>query len=88
MKHRTITFAFAACLVSSLAFADNPADAPLMPNNGSTTVVQQEKQTDHNRRHPNKKDGCLAAKAKTENPSKRSRQGEQTNPNYPSAANY
>ena len=88
MKHRVITFAFAACLVSSLAFADNPADAPLVPNDGSTTVVQQEKQTDHNRRHPNKKDGSRAAKAKTKDPSKSSRQGEQTNPNYPPTANY
>jgi hypothetical protein len=88
MKHRTITFAFAACLISSLAFADNPADAPLTPNDGSTTVVQQEKQKDHNRRHPNKKDGSSVAKTKTENPSNNSRQGEPTNPNYPPTANY
>jgi hypothetical protein len=88
MKHRVITFAFAACLVSSLAFADNLTDAPLVPNDGSTTVVQQENQTGHNRRHPNKKDGSRAAKAKTKDPSKSSRQGEQTNPNYPPTANY
>lgn len=88
MKDRVIAFAFAACLVSSLAFADNPTDAPLVPNDGSTTVVQQENQTGHNRRHPNKKDGSLAAKAKTENPSKGSRQGEQTNPNYSPTANH
>jgi hypothetical protein len=88
MKHRVITFAFAACLVSSLAFADNPTDAPLVPTDGSTTVVQQENQTGHNRRHPNKKDGSRAAKAKTEDLSKSSRQGEQTNPNYPPTANY
>jgi hypothetical protein len=88
MKHRTIAFAFAACLVSSLAFADNPADVPLVPNDGSTTVVQQEKQTDHNRMHPNKKDESLAVKANSENPSKGSRQGEQTNTNYPPTANY
>ena len=64
MKHRAITFAFAACMVSSLAFADNPTDAPLVPNDGSTIVVQQENRADRNRRHPNKKDGSLAAKAK------------------------
>jgi hypothetical protein len=88
MKHRTITLAFAACLVSSLAFADNPVDAPLMPNDGSTIVVQQEKQRDYNRRHPNKKDRSLMTKVKTENPSKSSRQGEQTNSNYTPTANY
>jgi hypothetical protein len=88
MKHRTITFAFAACLVSSLAFADNPADAPLVPNVGSTTVVQQENQTGHNRRRPNKKNESLAAKTKTENPSNTSRQQEQTNANYSPTANY
>jgi hypothetical protein len=87
MKHRVITFAFAACLVSSLAFADNLTDAPLVSNDGSTTVVHQENQTG-NRRHPNKKDESLAAKAKTEHHSKSNRQDEQTNPNYPPTANY
>jgi hypothetical protein len=42
MKQRVITFALAGCLVSSLAFADNPTDAPLLPNDGSAAVVQQE----------------------------------------------
>jgi hypothetical protein len=88
MKHRAITFAYAACLVSSLAFADNPADAPLVPNDGSTPVVRQENRAGHNRRHPNKKDGSLAAKTKTENPSSNRGQGEQTNPNYSPTANY
>jgi hypothetical protein len=88
MKHRVITFAFAACLVRSLAFADNPTDAPLVSKDGSTTVVHQENQTGHDRRPPNKKDESLAAKAKTENHSKSSRQDEQTNPNYPPTANY
>jgi hypothetical protein len=88
MKHRAITFAFTACLVSSLAFADNPTDAPLVPGDGSTAIVQQEKQTDHNRRHPNKKDGSLPAKTKTKNPTNSGRQGEQTNPNYSPTANY
>jgi hypothetical protein len=87
MKHRTITFAFATCLISSLAFADNPTDAPLVPNDGGTTVVQQEKQTDHNRRHPNKKDEALAARGKTEDPSKSSRESEQNDPNYSPTAN-
>jgi hypothetical protein len=88
MKHRAITFAFAACLVSSLAFADNPTDAPLVPNDGSTPVVQRENRMGHNRRHPNKKDGDLAAKAKTENSSKDSGQEEQANPTPPATANY
>jgi len=42
MKSRATTFAFTACLVSSLAFADNPTDAPLMPSDGNTTVAQQQ----------------------------------------------
>jgi hypothetical protein len=88
MKHRVITFAFAACLVSSLAFADNPTDAPLVPNDANATVVHQENHTGHDRRHPNKKDESLAAKTRTENPSKSTRQEEHTNPNYPPAANY
>jgi hypothetical protein len=88
MKHRAITFAFAACLVSSLAFADNPTDAPLVSNDGNTNVAQQENHTGHNRRHPNKKDESLAAKARSENPSKNNRQEGQTNPDYPATANY
>jgi hypothetical protein len=35
MKYRAMTFAFTACLVSSLAFAANPTDAPLMPRGGT-----------------------------------------------------
>jgi hypothetical protein len=88
MKHRVITFAFAACLVSSLAFADNPTDAPLVLNDGITTVVQRVNHASHNRRHPNKKDGSLAAKTKTENPSNSGRQREQTNLDYSPTANY
>jgi hypothetical protein len=88
MKHRAITFAFAVCLVSSLAFADNPTDAPLVPNDGSTTVVQQENQTGHKRRHSNKKSESLSSTTKSEDSSKNNRQGGQSNPNYPATANY
>lgn len=87
MKHRGMTFAFVACLVSSLAFADNPTDAPLVSNDGSTAVVRQENHAGHNRRHPNKKDESQAAKAKREAPSKNNRQAEQSNPEYPATAN-
>jgi len=87
MKHRAITFAFAACLVSSLAFADKPVDAYLVPSNRNA-FVQQENRSGHNRRHPNKKDESPAAKAKSGNLSKNSRQSEQTRPEYAATGNY
>jgi len=40
----------------SLAFADNPTDAPLMPSDGNTTVAQQQNCAGHNRRHSNQKE--------------------------------
>jgi hypothetical protein len=40
--NRAAALAFTICLVSSLAFADSPTDAPLMPDDGNTTVVQQQ----------------------------------------------
>src|SRR4029077_10853177 len=86
MKHRIITFAFVACLASSMAFADNPTDAALMPIDGSNTVVQQAKKTDRDCKHASKKDGAIAAK--TENPSSGGRQAEQANPNDQPAASY
>jgi hypothetical protein len=42
MKSRAVMLVFTACLVSSLAFADNPADAPLMSNSAGTPVEHQE----------------------------------------------
>jgi hypothetical protein len=88
MKHRAITFAFAVCLVSSLAFADNPTDAPLVRNDESTTVVQQENPAGHNRRHPNKKGESLSPTTKSKDSSKNNRQGGRGNPEYPANANF
>jgi cytoskeletal protein RodZ len=87
MKLRAITFAFGALFVSSLAFADNPTDAPLMPNDGNADVRQQENCTGHNHQHPNRKGESRSPKAKNENPSKDNRQREQSNPQYPATAN-
>jgi hypothetical protein len=43
MKRGIMTLTMVSCLASALAFADNPSDAPLAPNDGSTPVVQSEK---------------------------------------------
>ena len=83
MKHRAIAFAFAAVLVSSLAFADNPTDAPLVTDDGTTTVVQQESQASHKPKRSKKKDESSSAKGKSENPPKDNRQPGQGNPEYP-----
>lgn len=42
MQYRILTLTFAACLASSLAFADNPSDAPLLLNDGNTAAVAKE----------------------------------------------
>ena len=62
MTNRAVTLAFTACLVSSLPFADNPTDAPLMTNDGNTAVVQQENCKDRTSRQPSPQEGqvCVA----------------------------
>jgi hypothetical protein len=73
MTNRTVTLAFTACLVSSLGFADAPTDAPLMPDDGNTTVVQQQncqgqtnRQLHDNRRPRDKKKKSLLSNPKHE----------------------
>ena len=63
MKTQIATFALMLCFVSSLAVADSPTDAPLLPDNGHSAVVQQDKSASRaeNRRH--KKDECPPEKA-------------------------
>jgi hypothetical protein len=70
------------CLVSSLAFADNPTDVQLMPNDGSTTAVQQENRASHKRRSPKGKDESLAPNVKSVNPAMAKGQSGQSNPEY------
>jgi hypothetical protein len=76
-------------LVSSLAFADNPADAPLVTDDGNTAVAHQQDCQDHNRQHKNKNDKALSSNSKHEPdiPSQNSREEQQSNPEYPSNAN-
>ena len=84
MKHRAIAFAFTAVLVSSLAFADNPTDAPLVTDYAITPVVQQEVQASHKpKRSKKKEDESRSAKGKSENPTKDNPQPAQGNPEYP-----
>ena len=40
MKNGLLSLTFIACLASSLAFADNPADSPLVTDEGNTTTTQ------------------------------------------------
>jgi hypothetical protein len=55
-------FALALCLVSSLALADNPSDAPLVTDN-EAAVVQQNETTGCTQDHRNKKDASLRQRA-------------------------
>ena len=40
MKNGLLSLTFIACLASSLAFADNPADAPLVTDDRNTTTTR------------------------------------------------
>jgi hypothetical protein len=42
MKNGLLSLTFSAYLASSLAFADNPADAPLVTDDGNTTTTQRQ----------------------------------------------
>jgi hypothetical protein len=67
MKTRTAAVALALCLVSSLALADNPSDAPLVADNaGSATAQPNAGCTDQ---HRNKK-GMSSSKKMARNSSK------------------
>lgn len=90
MTNRAVTLAITACLVSSLAFADNPTDAPLMTNDGNTTAVQQDNCKDGARRQRHhKKDKSLSSKPKREpeHPSQNNRENYESNPGYPASVN-
>ena len=91
MTNRTVTLAFTACLVSSLGFADAPTHAPLMPDDGNTTVVQQQncqdqtnRQLHDNRRPRDKKKKSLLSNPKHEpEHTSQNREGYESNPEYP-----
>ena len=69
MMTRFFTFMFASCLVSSFAFADNPADAPLFADDASSVTVQQNC-APHQRMHSGKKVKTPAAPAKRDEAAK------------------
>src|SRR6266581_3018679 len=62
MKTRTAAVAFALCLVSSLALADNPSDAPLVTDNAGSATVQQDERAGCADQHRNKKGMSLSKK--------------------------
>jgi hypothetical protein len=84
MTNRFLTLTFAACMASSLAFADNPTDAPLMFDDGNAAAVQKDAQkniqkesrTYKRQRHTYKKEEQQTIRVKNTAPSKsNSRQG-------------
>ncbi len=91
MTNRALTLAFSVCLVSSLGFADTPTDAPLMPDDRNTTVMQQEscqdraKSEPHVNRQPHDKKKSLSSKPKhdPEHTSQNNREAYESNPEYP-----
>jgi hypothetical protein len=93
---RAVTLAFTACLVSSLGFADGPTDAPLMPDDGNTTVVQQQNCQDRANRQPHvnraphdneKKSLSTKPKHEPEHASQNNREGYESHPEYPASVN-
>jgi hypothetical protein len=86
MKYRTLTFAFAACLLSSFALADNPSDAPLMSNDAYAAANQQQDTADHARRQSKQKCDPATAKSNPEASSKDNRRAEQSTPDHPTVA--
>jgi len=84
MTNRFLTLTFAACMASSLAFADNPTDAPLRFDDGNTAAVQKgahkeiqkESRTYKRHRHTYKKAEQQTIRVKSTAPAKSaSRQG-------------
>jgi hypothetical protein len=67
MKNRALTLAFIACLVSSLAFADNPSDAPLATDDGNTAMTQPQNCNDGKSRQQINKDESASSKRKQKN---------------------
>jgi hypothetical protein len=69
MKTRTAAVALALCLVSSLALADNPSDAPLVTDNAGSATVQPDERAGCTDQHRNKK-GMSFSKKMARNSSK------------------
>ena len=83
MKRRAITYIFAVCLITSIALADNPTDAPLVTNDGTAAVEQPDNQTSHKRREHKKKNKSESAKAGCENPPRENNSARQRDSEYP-----
>lgn len=75
MKNRATAFMFAVCLVRSMVFADSQTDAPLVVNDGTPSIVQQEKCAGHQQRHSHNKGKSPSTSAKSESVSKNKRRG-------------
>ncbi len=91
MKTRAIMFAFATLLFSSLAFADNPTDAPLLPNDGYAVLLhpentQPESQAKPKRKRSKKNDEAASSKAGNENSPKDKSQKQPSDSAYPASS--
>jgi prophage tail gpP-like protein len=69
MKHQALTFLFVTCMFSSLALSQSQTDAPLMPDDATTPVVQKAN-CDSKRGHTNKKVKSAGADSGNAKPAK------------------
>jgi hypothetical protein len=83
---RLITLTFTACLFNSLAFADNPTDAPLMSSITNPPAAKKQTRAAKHHRH-DKKEERRSLRGKSEGSSNRDGQPEQSNREYPPTAN-
>jgi hypothetical protein len=67
MKNGLLSLTFTACLASSLAFADNPADAPLVTDDGNTTTTQRQNRNRVKSQQYINKDDSASSKRRQEN---------------------
>jgi hypothetical protein len=55
---KTAILALLLCFANSLAMADNPTDAPLLPENPEKTVAHPAKENVRARKHRGKRNAC------------------------------
>jgi hypothetical protein len=91
MKNRALTLTFVACLVGSLAFADNPSDAPLVTDEGNTVITQPQNCSGGKSQQQGNKNESASSKGIQKSGRRHAAQarpdGQQDNPDYPIAAN-
>jgi hypothetical protein len=87
MKHQ-MRLLFTAALFTSLAFADNPTDAPLAFTTANPPAAQKETRPTKHRRHADKKEQQRTLRVKDEAPAKSNPQPEPANHEYTPTGNF